>query len=342
MTIRGALIGCGYASRFQLKAWSQIEDVEIVAVSSRNQDQAQARATEFSIPAFYTDYRQMLDDEMLDFIDIATPPSVHLEMVKASAERGLHVLCQKPIAETLSELREMIQICEDSGVNFTVNENGRFQPWFRKMKSLIEAGAIGHPFYSNFTSRWRGALEDPPFQDQPFFATMPRLIIYELGVHFLDTLRYLFGEANSVFARKARISPAIQGEDLAIITLDMDDLLAVVDLSWASLPAKENAKSITWGEVVIEGDAGTLSLTMDGHLHLHTMTRQQIFAFPDHSEVLGYQNAQQHFIDSLRSKQEAEISGREMVKTMELVFGAYDSATNGTNYRVTLDIERLA
>ena len=91
-SLRGVLIGCGYASWFQLEAWKRIPSVEIVAVSSRNIENAQKRAAEFNIPQVYTDYREMLDTEVFDFVDISTPPVVHLEMIKESAERGFHVL----------------------------------------------------------------------------------------------------------------------------------------------------------------------------------------------------------------------------------------------------------
>ena len=142
-TYRGGLIGCGYVSRSHLAAWSRIEEAEIIAVSNRTREKAERRAEEFDVPAVYSDYRSMLDTEQLDFVDIATPPSVHLEMVAAAAKRGLPVLCQKPIAATLAELQEMMRICDEAGVSFMVNENCRFQPWFRKMKALIDQGVIG-------------------------------------------------------------------------------------------------------------------------------------------------------------------------------------------------------
>ncbi|NDJ87321.1 MAG: Gfo/Idh/MocA family oxidoreductase, partial [Chloroflexi bacterium] len=196
---RGALVGCGYASAFQLTAWSQIEGVEIVAVCSRTREKAERRAAEYGIPAVYQDYETMLDAETLDFVDIATPPATHLPMVRSAAERKLHVLCQKPIADTLAELREMIAICDAANVLFMVNENGRFQPYYRKARLLIKDGVIGKPYYANLTARKRLSLPELRFK-QPFFAQMPRLMIYEMGVHLLDTARALFGEASTVYA----------------------------------------------------------------------------------------------------------------------------------------------
>lgn len=339
---RGALIGCGYASWFQLTAWSRIENVEIVALASRRRENAQRRAIEFNIPAIYTDYRQMLDAEALDFVDIATPPIVHLEMISEAAKRGLQVLCQKPIASTLAELREMIRICDEAGVTFIVNENGRFQPWYRQMKKLLDAGAIGRPFYANFTSRARMTLPTMDAGGQTdLFSKMSQLVLYELGVHFLDTLRYLFGEATSVYAQTRRISPHIAGEDLATLTLQIGEIVAAVDMSWVSLPAWEAGQGGSWAEVRLEGERGTLHLQKDGLLRLITDDGQEVYPFPLDSEVKGYQNAQQHFVDCLRSGAEAEISGTATLKTMELVFGAYDAAAHNRVYTVRDDIKRL-
>ena len=340
---RGGLIGCGYASGFQLDAWSRIEDAEIVALSSRNRANAQQRADEFSISMVYTNYLEMLGSETLDFVDIATPPVVHLEMISEAAKRGYSVLCQKPIAETLQELREMIRACDDAGVSFMVNENGRFQPWYRKMKDLIDEGMIGSPFYANLTSRSRYTLPymDPTEDQATLLTNMPRLVIYELGVHYLDTLRYLFGEATSVYCLLSQISPQVQGEDLATLIVRFNKLIAVVDMSWASVPVEKYEKIVGWGNVRIEGEQGTIHFTKDGLLRLITDDGETSFQFPEDSETIGYQGAQQHFIDCLRSKREAETSGHETIKTMELVFGAYRAATNNQVYWVGRDFEHL-
>jgi len=339
---RGALIGCGYASRYHLNAWERIEDAEIVALSSRNRTNVEKRANEFSVPTVYTDYKKMLHTESLDFVDIATPPAVHLEMVREAAEQGLHVLCQKPIASTLSELREMIRICDKAGVTFIVNENGRFQPWYRKMKTLLEKKVIGRPFYANFTSRARMTLPTMDAGEQTsLFSKMPQLVLHELGVHFLDTLRYLFGEATDMFAQTRQISPHIAGEDLAMLMVQFGDIVATVDMSWASLPMWKAGSGGSWAEVRLEGEEGTLHLQKDGLLRLITDNGEESYPFTPDTELVGYQNAQQHFIDCLRSGADSEISGTATLKTMELVFGAYDAAAHSRIYKVGIDIDRL-
>lgn len=339
---RGALIGCGYASWFQLTGWSRIDNAEIVAVSSRNQVSADKRASEFTIPVVYTDYREMLDQEDLDFVDIATPPIVHGGMVREAARRGLHVICQKPIAETMSELDSIIVDCRDNGVRFMVNENARFQPWFRKIKSIIEKGTIGTPFYAHFDCRARMSLPKLNFGGQPLLAEMPRMIIFELGTHYIDTLRYLFGEPESVYCTHRRVSPYIEGEDTAQTIVKTGGVDVMIDLSWASVPVTDRKGRISWGIYQVEGDKGTIRVDQKGHLKVFTDSGvTDEIQFPEDSEVIGYTEAQRHFVDCLETGIVFETSGEETAKTMEVVFGAYESSRSETVYRVGIDKERL-
>lgn len=342
--LRGVLIGCGYASGFQLEAWRRIAGVDIVAVSSRNAESARKRAAEFEIPGVYTDYREMLDNEEFDFVDISTPPVVHLEMIGEAAQRGADVLCQKPIADSIAELYEMIALCDGAGVRLMVNENGRFQPWFRKIKQILDSGTLGAPFLSNFSYPARMTLPTLDAGEQTYlFSRMPRLVTYELGVHALDTLRYLFGEPASLYGLMSRVGQGISGEDVATLMLRFSGLQAIVELSWASLPTRAYGDAAaSWGECRIDAEKGTLLLERNGLLHVIKDAETETIQFPLDGELLGYVGAQQHFVDCLLSGAPFETSGTETVKTMELVFGSYLSATENTVYCVEKDISQLA
>ncbi len=342
-TYTGAILGCGHVADFQLPAWRRVDGVEIVAAYNRTREKAERRASQYGIPRVYDDYRELLDTEKLDFVDIATPPPVHLEMVSEAAKRGIPVLCQKPIAATLGELRTMIARCEEAGVPFMVNENCRFQPWFRRMRRLIDDGTIGRLTYVNFTSRARITLPrmDVNRPQAALFTGMPRLVLFELGVHYLDTLRYLAGEGIHVWSRTEKLSDDVAGEDTATVMVSSDSVTAIIDLSWAAVPAWQEDKTVSWGECRVEGTEGTLHLRVDGLLRTITDKGVSTQQFPDDSEFRGYQATQQHFIDCLRRGTEPETSGRETLKTMELVLGAYDSAENERLYRVGVDVSRL-
>jgi len=342
--LRGVLIGCGYASGHQLTAWANITEATIVAVSSRTRASAETRAEEFGIPDVYGDLSTMLDSVKPDFVDIATPPDSHRELVEIAAERGVDILCQKPAAATLAELRHMVDVCSGAGVQFVVNENGRFQPWYRRIHEIVHTERrLGDLRSIRMESRAALTMPEPDFGAQPFFATMERLIIFELGVHHLDTLRYLLGEASTISATTKRISPSILGEDEAVLISDHGGVTATVDMSWARPPAGGSVKNAeSWASVQIGGSTGTLALGYDGSLAIGGTPSVSDDWRGSNGEQAGYQAMQQHFVDSLKGGFEAETSGRETLKTMELVFGAYQSAATGRPYRIGADRSSLA
>jgi predicted dehydrogenase len=325
MVYQGALIGCGYISRKQLWAWKQIETVNIVAVCDLEVEKAKQRAQEFGIAGVYTDYSRMMDQEALDFVDIATRPGTHLDLVTAAADRRLDVLCQKPLAATLAEARRMVAACQKAGVTFMVNENARHQAWFRQLKKLLDEGALGVPHYARFEERSRSSLPTPTFYKQPYFQEMPRLIVYEMGIHYLDTARYLFGEAETVYACIRRVSPHIAGEDLVVLLVTFGDLDCLVDVNWYSVT--EPGPKVAWGPMRVEGRKGTARLGRDGVLTLYTDHGQHVWNFPEDTIDQSFVAAQTHFIECLETGQEPETSGAETLITMSLVFAAYRSAS---------------
>ncbi|MFZ0544470.1 MAG: Gfo/Idh/MocA family oxidoreductase, partial [Candidatus Promineifilaceae bacterium] len=306
--LRGALIGCGYISEQQLQAWQQIPEADIVALCDVDLEKAHYRGRQFGIETIYNDYGRMLDGLDLDFVDIATRPNLHLPMVKAAAERGLHVLCQKPIAETMEEAQQMVAVCQEAGVQFMVNENYRHQAWFRQTKALIEDGRLGTPHYARFYGRWRATLPTPNFAGQDYFRDMPRLLIFEMGIHLYDTARYLFGEPDTVFADLRRVSPDIQGEDMALSLARFARLTFLFDMNWFAV-LHDHTGNAAHGRFVVEGSEGTAALSQDGLLRLYRADGSEEWQFPQDTIEQSFVATQRHFIECLQTGQEPETSG---------------------------------
>jgi len=264
--LRGAVLGCGHISPFHLRAWARIEGVEIVALANRTLEKAQARAREFGVPLehVYSDYRELVERERLDFVDIATAPHIHREQAESAARHGLPVLCQKPLAPSLEDARAMAAACAAAGVLLSVNENWRWRSWYRELKRLMLEGTIGRPRYARIARHRNETLPRPDgslpelFVEQPYTLELDRLILFEWGIHLIDVLRFLFGEVRSVFARVDKVSPLVRGEDRAVVVLDLCGVTGVLDLSWATLDGEAAHSRLE--HVTIEGDDGTLEL----------------------------------------------------------------------------------
>jgi predicted dehydrogenase len=339
--LNGALIGAGNVTPFHLQAWQRISQASIVAIADPDLKKARTRAREFGIDpgrvfASLSDLLQA--EEGLEFVDIATPPHAHCELTKLAAAHGLHVLCQKPFAPSLAEARAMIEACQRAGVVLDINENWRWRPWYRAIKQMVSQGEIGRPVYARVFSHgssWLPGRVRPPDYHHRYFR-MKRVIFFEWGIHLVDVLRFLFGEADSVYARMAGLSPELIGEDRAIVTLAFGELTALIDISWSSFAPWGAANRIRHNveDVRIEGDAGTIALVPDpnkGDL-VRLTTAQGEWEQPAYdcepfeAYLRTYVAAQSHFVECLLSGRTAETVGEDNLKTLAVTLAAYHSA----------------
>lgn len=319
--LRGALIGCGYFGQIQLEAWRRMEGVEIVAACDQDRAKAQAAA-----PRAYTDAAELLRSEELDFIDIATRPDTHLQLVRLAIERRIPAICQKPMAPDLQSATEMTSIAECSEVPVMIHENWRWQPWYREALRRIRAGEIGKPVSYRFRHRQRDGLGATPYPNQPYFKDMPRLLIYETLVHYIDTARFLFGDIAGVYARTRRKNPVIQGEDGALILLDhAAGTAGVIDGNRYMNPEQPGP---AMGEAWFEGDENWIRIEGTGRLYLGA----DLVWEPASTE--GYKGdsvkaTQQHFIDCLRSGEPFETGTTAYLETFKAMEAAYRSSATG-------------
>jgi predicted dehydrogenase len=257
--LRIALVGCGPISERHLLSWKNTPEAEVVALCDRHEENLEQRSSEFGIKRTFKDFKKLLEEVDCDIIDIATRPYSHKELVFEAAQAGKHILCQKPFAPTLREAQAMIGVCQDKGVRFMICENWRWFIWFRTIRDILNSGEIGEVKYARITSHT--LLVSAP----SYFKDMERLIIYEMGVHYADVFRFLFGDANSVYARTGKMSFQIAGEDLALIILDFGKMYGIIDISWCSRDSKNKQKS---EEMLIEGSKGSIILDEQGRIKI--------------------------------------------------------------------------
>ncbi len=334
--LKGVCLGAGYFARFQYEAWNRIPEVEIVALANRNQDRARATAAEHQVPAVYAwaDLDRMLDEHQPDFVDIITPPETHLGLVARIAPRGIAIICQKPVAPTESESRAVVAAAAKHSIRFMIHENWRWQPWYREMKRQLDAGTLGELYSISVRMRMGdGWPADAYLARQPFFRDYPRLLIYETGVHFLDTFRYLGGEITSVYARLQQRNAAIKGEDAGQLVCGFaSGATAILDASRYN-EAETADPRYTFGTVRIDGSQGHLELDTEGGLTLKRLgaAPQQLNYSHQRTGFAGdcVYHLQRHFVDSLLAATPFESTGEDYLKTVALVEAAYRSHHSG-------------
>ena len=120
----------------------------------------------------------------------------------------LPAICQKPFAPTYAEAVALVEPAERPACLFVVHENIRWAPWHREAKRLIDAGALGTLHSVAFRLRPGDGQGPRAYLDrQPYFQQMPRLLVYETAIHWIDTFRFLMGEVTAVYARAAADEP---------------------------------------------------------------------------------------------------------------------------------------
>ena len=329
----GALIGCGFFAENHLHAWRDVTGAEIVAICDRDPERLRIVGEMFGISRRYLDAGQMMAEGPFDFVDIATTVTSHRPLVELAAKSGAHIICQKPFADSMADARAMVAAAGAAGVSLMVHENFRWQSAIRAVKKLIDEGAIGEPFWGRVS--FRSAYD--VYAAQPYLATDEKFIIQDLGIHLLDIARFLFGDVATLSANTRRVNQNIRAEDVATMLLHHENGVAsVVDCSYATkLPEESFPQTL----LEIDGAAGALRLAVGYRL---TLTDQEGTREIDVSPPLlpwaerPWHNIQesvvaiqQHFVDQLTAGGVTETSGEDNLKTLALVYSAYESAGNG-------------
>jgi len=329
-----AIFGCGFWSQFQLGAWKEIEGAECVALYNRTKAKAEDLARRFGVARAYDDAEELLKNEALDFIDIITDVDTHEKFTLLGAKYGLDVICQKPLAPSYSAAKRMMEATKQAGVRFYVHENYRWQPQFRRVKEILDSGVIGKPFRCEtaFLTAY------PLFETQPFLAELEEFALTDQGSHQFDVLRYLFGEADTIYCEKQTVNPTIKGEDVTTTLLKMKNgVVCIQKISFSSPLEKEIFPQTT---LLIEADKG--SIRLDGEFEISTTTPEgtvrevvPMRAWPWQTDRLKPEppsivDINQNILDDMLGRGKAENTGDDNFETVKLVWAAYQSAKTGT------------
>ena len=329
--LKGVGIGAGYFSRFHYEAWSRIPEVRMVAACDVVGEKARGAGTE----RWYTDWREMVECEQPDFVDIITPPGTHEEICGWLGAHRVNIVCQKPLAPTLAAGARIVAAARTAGIRFMVHENFRWQPWYRKMRAIRETGEIGEFTHLYMRTRTGDGWGERAYLDrQPFFRDYPRLLIFETGVHFVDTFRFLLGEVVEVFAHLRQLNPVIKGEDTGQVFLRFaSGATAIWDANRYNEVVSPSPR-YTFGELRLDA--------MGGHLTLDTESNMKLKKLGEPEQTVDYVRqdvnfgsdcvhaTQRHFVECLLSGAEFESNGEDYLKTLRVVEAIYQAAATGS------------
>lgn len=344
--IRVAVIGTGFGASLHLSALRENLDFETVAICSRRPDRARAAALDHGIPAHFSDYRELVRMEGLEAVIVASPPHLHHPMAIAALEHDLHVLCEKPMARNLAEARDMQRIADRVGTVTMVNLQMRFLPVRVRIAELIAEGYIGEPHAASVVVH-RSSLNDPHDRPWGWLMELEKAggMLGATGAHYLDALRWWFGEVKGVTgAVSTMVRLRRLADSSAMAKVDADDNFAVIlrFASGALGTIHVTATAVHEGdeEITLSGSDGTLAVR-NGQLfgaRLGDFTMNEL-PIPDRLQG-GLVPGSHHLLQpttlllrswarSIREGVPASPSFADGVKSQELIDGALRSSQQG-------------
>lgn len=270
--VRIAIIGTGIGASVHIPVFRQLEDTEIVALGSRRLARAEELARRHRIEFSSDDYREIVERPNVDAVVIATPPYLHHPITIAALEAGKHVLCEKPMARNLAEARDMVNLMRTADVTAVVNHEYRYMPARRHVKTLMDEGFIGTPHSASIVV-FRSSLADP--QGRPFSWLMEREkaggMLAASGSHYIDLLRWWFGDIKAVAGLTATMVPHRRLPDSSEMAhVDADDNFALMlrfhNGAIATIHVSATATSDAGEEITLSGSDGMILLQGDGAL----------------------------------------------------------------------------
>jgi predicted dehydrogenase len=333
--MRVAVVGAGFWARYQVAAWGELPGARCIAICDSNREKAERLAASAGVARVYEDAATMIATERPDLLDIVTNVPSHGPLVRLAATHRVPVVCQKPLAASLEECEDLLRVCRDAAIPLAVHENWRWQSPLRHVKELLASGAIGTPFRCRIDM----ISGFDVFANQPYLREAEQFIIADLGCHLLDVARCYFGDFDRLYCQTASIGPDIRGENVATIVLSSrhGQLTALVQMAYARTPLEHECFPQTL--VFIEGDRGSIEVAPDYIVrwtdaigtHMQRLSPPQYaWASPDHAVV--HASIVACHADMLRAWQTgtpAETDAADNLKTMQLVFAAYESAATG-------------
>jgi len=356
MTLRVCLVGLGDVAIAHLEGYRGLAGLEVVAGADLRAERAAEVATRYGFQA-YTDYRAMLDAERPDLICVLTTVKTHREVTEAAADRGMHVLCEKPIALTVDDADAMIRRCRERGVKLFYAASYRFLPPVVKARELIQAGAVGEVQLMVETMMGGTGAEGyhgMGFEHYP--AGGPGGSGWGLmdhGIHLVDVFEWISGATIASVYGRGQISGGLPGSEHMVMEFESGATghLLYHDATWsADLPGEGQfswgpdwydlvkpvpaGKGGRWqeqpGSIRVYGTHGALRIFHYAN-QLFLRTARGLEQVPvEHRPMPAQFGAElASFARSIREKADVEVPGEVGREALRAVLGVYESMKTG-------------
>jgi len=322
-----AVFGTGYWATLQVPSWIE-SGAEVVAAWNRTHEKAVAFADKFGIPNVYRTPEEVFERAQFDIADVITDMEGHYPIVMMAAKYKKPVICQKPMANKQEECLQMVKACEESDIWFAMHENFRYRPSIRRVKDLLDSGALGRIFWAHIRMR---SLTRNRLEGAPYLQTLDHSTIRNMGPHIFDVTRYFFGEAETMYCPQTTTFPDYGTLDIALATIKMKSgALVQCELSTGQPP-----------NIFISGEKGTLILDAGNNLIISRDGKNEQLPAPEMVKpvyipqasweyhggegMLSIKACAEDLSRAFLKGEPAVTNAKQYLSTMDLVFKAIDS-----------------
>ena len=188
------VIGTGFIGPAHIEALRRLGNIEVVALAECSDDVAKSKAEAIDIDRYYGDYKELLKDASIQSVHICSPNYLHYEMAKAALEAGKHVICEKPLAISVAEAAELVELADKKGLVNAVNFNIRYYPLMRQLRLMVDTGDIGKIFavQGSYLQDWLFHPMDYNWRLEPDQSGQSRAVA-DIGSHWMDLIEFVTG-----------------------------------------------------------------------------------------------------------------------------------------------------
>ncbi|HLT94632.1 MAG TPA: Gfo/Idh/MocA family oxidoreductase [Membranihabitans sp.] len=334
-TFNFAIIGTGSIAGLHIKAITDIPHARVVALCSSSPERAVQAEEKFGIKTYF-DLDTMFDAQSIDAVIICTASGSHLEPCKASAQRGIHVLSEKPLEVTLERAREMIDVCRENQVKLACVFQSRFKPDFQRLYDAVQNNQLGKLILGNAFIIWYRPEEY--YSSSPWRGTLEGdggAALINQGIHTIDLLQNVMGPVKSVTAKVKTVVHDIEGEDLGVAMLEFQNgAMGVIQGSTAAYPGHPERLEVYGenGSVIMEAGkiiSWNIKDEESKNENAHSSGKDSGASDPMAIDYAHHKYQIEDFIEAIRENREPVVTGEEGLKALALIRAIYESSSSG-------------
>jgi myo-inositol 2-dehydrogenase/D-chiro-inositol 1-dehydrogenase len=336
--VKVGIIGSGFEADIHAASFQIFpEEAEVVAVASPTRGHPEALAKKYGIPRVFHDYREMLKDRDIEMVTINAPNDLHCAMTRDIAGAGKHVVCEKPLAMTLEEADEMIDVCKKQGVLLAYAEELLFTPKYVKAKEMADQGAFGKVYLVKQSEKHSGP-------HAAWFWDVERSgggVFMDMGCHGIAFCWWFLGrpKIKSVYCQMGTHAHAdrTKAEDNSICILEFEGgAVGLIEDSWAKPGGMDDCteiygtRGVTYADLHMGNALPTFSEPGYGYA-VEKAPSTQGWTYPVFEEHWNYGLPQElrHFARAVRGKETLRSTGEDGRMVQEVLLAGYQSAGAG-------------